>query len=77
MNQREQQMQETSILRLLEVMSIKDTLVFMNKQKQVHDSIIPKCICTTGMSEYEYDDEALLRLQAKLLQVGVEDEEDE
>lgn len=60
--------QEPSLLRLLEVMSIKDTLTFMELQKQEHESIIPKCICTTGMSEYEYDEKALLRLQAKLLQ---------
>lgn len=61
------QEQEPSLLRLLEVMSIKDTLAFMDLQKQVHDQIIPRCICTTDMRDYECDEAALFRLQAKLL----------
>lgn len=62
------QSQTTSMMRLLEVMAIRDTLVFMNKQLPTVKTNIPNSIQTQDMEGYDYDEAALARLEAKLLQ---------
>lgn len=66
------------MIKLMEVMAIRDTLTFMNGQQRLTAPSIPPSIKKQGMEGYDYDEAALTRLEAKLLRKEVEEEyEDE
>lgn len=74
---KEEKASKTSMLKLMEVMAIRDTLTFMKEQQQKTIPCIPTSIKTQGMEGYDYDEAALARLEAKLLYKETDGAEEE